>query len=297
MPARHWRSDVSATGFPVWTARLDLGYTRRGEHTLLSQRQHHGPLRVQKPLYPEGPQVCHTLLLHPPSGLAGGDELAIHAGLDEGCQVLLTTPGAGKWYRSAGAFARQQVALRVAENARLEWLPQENILFNGTLAAMRLEVMLAASARFIGWDVQCLGRTASGERFAQGRLHLDSRILRAGQCLWRERGRLESLPDAPAAILASRAGWAGGTVNATLVAVVPAAESCLDDELLRACRAVPSGAAAVAAGLTRLPGNLLLGRWLGHDSEAARHWLTALWGLLRPALLGRPAEIPRVWRT
>jgi urease accessory protein len=38
-------------------------------------------------------------------------------------------------------------------------------------------------------------------------------------------------------------------------------------------------------------------RYLGHSSEAARHWFVELWRVLRPALIGREAQPPRIWNT
>ena len=62
----------------TWIARLALDYRLADGRTVLSRR-HEGPLRVQKALYPEGAQLCHTLIVHPPGGIAGGDALDIEA--------------------------------------------------------------------------------------------------------------------------------------------------------------------------------------------------------------------------
>ncbi len=130
-----------------WRAELALNYERRGPRTVLASRRHDGPLVVQKPLYPEGDAVCHTIVVHPPAGIAGGDELEITVRAAEDAHVLLTTPGAGKWYRSSGAWARQRVSLDLQDDAALEWLPQETILYDGTLADIRWDAHLAPGAR------------------------------------------------------------------------------------------------------------------------------------------------------
>lgn len=272
-----------------WEAELKLGFARRDAATILVERQHRGPLRVQKALYPEGEGVCQTLLLHPPSGIAGGDRLHIEVGVGAGAHAQLTTPGAGKWYRSAGAEAAQTLDFSVAAGGVLEWLPQESIVFDGALARMTSRIALAGDARFFGWEVLCLGRTASGERFDHGLLQLATRLERDGQPLWIERGRLHGSDP----LLASPAGLDGATVSATLLATLP--KDIAVAPLLEACRALNPADGARHA-LTALPG-LLVARYLGDASEAARHWLTACWTVLRPALLGRAAVPPRIWNT
>ena len=129
-------ADDGARELPAlaWSAHLQLQFARRGEATRAVQRRHRGPLRVQRMLYPEGPACCHALLLHPPGGLAGGDALHIEVTVEQGAHALLTTPGAAKWYRCNRRAARQEIQLRVADGACLEWLPQEAILFDGARA-------------------------------------------------------------------------------------------------------------------------------------------------------------------
>jgi urease accessory protein len=167
-----------------WHAELALRYQRRGERTVLAERRHDGPLVVQKPLYPEGDAVCHTIILHPPAGIVGGDELEISCDAAADAQVLLTTPGAGKWYRSAGPWAKQRLSFKVATGACLEWLPQETIVFDGALADMGSQINLSSGATYIGWEILCLGRAGSGERYEHGTCRLHTEIRRDGKLLW-----------------------------------------------------------------------------------------------------------------
>jgi len=269
-----------------WRAQLTLDYERRGPRTVLAARRHDGPLVVQKPLYPEGGAVCHTIVVHPPAGIAGGDELEITARAGEGAHALLTTPGAGKWYRSAGPWARQRISLEAAANACLEWLPQETIVFDGALAEMRAGVRLAGNAVYLGWELLCLGRTGSGECYATGECRPQTQVWRDGIPLWFERGRIEGGGN----LMASSAGLGGRTVCGTLLAASPNVGA----DLLNTCRA-EQPATGVAA-VTLLPG-LLVARYLGDSSEAARRYFIRLWGRLRPALIGREAVEPRIWRT
>lgn len=272
----------------AWKANLSLGFERRGDSTVLSRREHFGPLRVQKALYPEGPEICHTIVLHPPSGIAGGDELEIAVALGSGAHALLTTPGAGKWYRSTGALATQTLCFELAENSVLEWLPQETIVFNAALANMRTEVTLAPGACFFGQEVLCLGRRAMNERFDQGRLHLGTDIRLGDQLLWHERGQIEG----DSMLMHSPTGLAGFSVSATLLV----AGREIAKEILAACREKLPAEIDARHGITALP-QLFVARYLGHSSEAAKTWFADLWTVLRPALIGKKAEIPRIWST
>lgn len=272
--------------FASWRAELDLGFERRGAKTVLARRRHDGPLVVQKPLYPEGEAVCHAIVVHPPGGIAGGDRLQIGIEAGAGCRVLVTTPGAGKWYRSAGAEASQAVTMDVAAGATLEWLPQETILFNGARARLSTGVRLQGDAGYIGWEIACLGRTGSGERYDTGESRFSSVILRDGRPLWQERGCI----GGGGALMSSAAGLAGQPVFGTLAAAFPA----VGRAELEACRAVSPEAGRGAT--TLLPG-VLLARYLGASTESARRWFTALWRILRPACAGREAVEPRIWRT
>lgn len=267
-----------------WKARLSLGFSSLENRTVLSKRSHDGPLVVQKPLYPEGEAVCHAIVVHPPGGIAGGDELDLAVTAGAGASALLTTPGATKWYRSAGAWAKQSAAFGV--EGMLEWLPQETIVFDGALAQASLEVDLAAGAGLIGWDIVCLGRTGSGEKFRRGSYRNSIRIRREGRLLWLERGRI----DGGGRLLESRAGLGGRPVFGTLFASFPRMDKTILDAMRKLDPVEGQGA------VTLLPG-VLLARYLGDSSEAARRYFIALWRILRPRLAGLDAIEPRIWQT
>ena len=269
-----------------WDARLRLEFERRDGRTVLAARSHAGPLRVQKPLYPEGPEVCQAIVVHPPGGIVGGDSLAIDIDADAEAHAQITTPGASKWYRSTGARATSVTSLRVGSGALLEWLPQEAILFDGAIASLSLRVELVPGGRFIGWDVTCLGRTAADERFTHGRLRQSLDIVRGGAPLFCERVAIDG--GGPA--LQSGAILGGAPVFGTLII----AGAAIADPLLAACRAVvcDEGDGAV----TRLP-DVLVARYRGNSANAARTYFANLWRLLRPVLAGREVVIPRIFST
>ena len=268
---------------PSWYAELELAYARFGESSRPVLRRHLGPLRVQKHLYAEGPEVCQHIIVHPPGGIAGGDRLAIRARVEDGAWAQLTSPGAAKWYRANGP-AYQTLELHVSPGATLEWLPQETIIFSAAQAELQTRIELHGDARLFYWDIVALGRPASGERFEQGHFQARLDIRRDGRPLWHERQRIaggDGLLDSPI-------GLDGQPVFATLLVTGE-----IDDELLERCRAL---AHPVRGDLSQLPG-LLVARCLAGETLQARAWLIALWQLLRPALLGREALAPRIWNT
>jgi urease accessory protein len=268
-------------GTEGWRAELDLGFTRAGPKTLLSHRRHHGPLAVQRPFYPEG-GVCHVYLLHPPGGVVAGDKLAIRVNADTGAEALVTTPAAGKFYRSDGPEARLAVTLQVAEDAALEWLPQETIVFEGALVASDMRIELQSGARFIGWEILSLGRPAAGEGFAKGAARLDWRITLDGQPFYLERQRLD------AAAFSGNWGLRGRAALGTLFAY-PATPSQLE-----AVRGLISE--APGQGVTLIDG-LLICRALDPRADVLRQLFLRVWEIIRPGTIGREACPPRIWAT
>ncbi|MDB5960668.1 MAG: urease accessory protein [Massilia sp.] len=269
------------TAHPPWHASLRLRFTGDAGVTRLVERRHAGPLRVQKALYPEGAAICHAIVVHPPGGVVGGDTLRLDAEVGEGAHALLTTPGAGKWYRANGRQSRQTVTLQAFENAALEWLPQETIFFDGAVVVLEHTVELHAGARYIGAEILCFGRRASGEKFARGVIKQHTQIRSGGKLIWWEQGKLD-----PAA-LQGRFGLNGATVCATLIGV----GAPLPAVLMERIRALDPGLAASQVK------SVFVARLVGDDSEAARRVVTAAWQLLRPHLLGCAAPIPRIWNT
>lgn len=269
-----------------WQASLELSFQYRDPRTVLIRNQHKGPLQVQKALYPEGPGTCHVAMLHPPGGIAAGDNLRVQAALEGRSRALLTTPGATKWYRCDADRACQQLHFSLAGEAVLEWLPRENILFDGSNISMTLEVVLSANSKYFGWEVLSFGRRASGERWRRGSLEMHTSIRRADRVLWSERAYI----DAGSGFAQSSVGLSGFSVCGTFVIAGYEVESTL----LTTCRQVQPMPTDARIGITRVPG-VLIARYLGDSTEEVFSWYTNLWTVLRPALSERAACAPRVW--
>lgn len=274
-----------------WHGHLKLDY-RRTAHKTVVHDEHNGPLRILQSLYPEGDAICHNVLVHPPGGVVGGDVLQISANLASGSHALITTPGATRFYRSAGELAQQSLTARVADEARLEWLPLETILYRNTLAENRMRFELAPGAEMIGWDVLALGLPASSEAFDAGRY--TQQIELPG--VWLERGTIDGTDTR---LLQSPLAWAGHSVLATMwfaagQAIAPARR----DELLGAAReATEAHPLKATAGSSAPHAEVVVLRALAHRVEPAMGLLTEVWKRWRALAWSLPATPPRVWRT
>jgi len=194
----------------AWRARLNLDYRAEpGTGRIRADFRHDGPLRVLKTLFPEGPEVCHTVIVHPPGGIVGGDTLDIELELGDGAHALVTTPGATRFYRSEGARAVQTIRARAASGARLEWLPLETLVYSGARADNRMSFELAPGAEMFGWDCVALGLPAADAPFVAGDYRHDFAV----GPRWLERGRTSA---ADAALLDGPCGWAGHRALGTL---------------------------------------------------------------------------------
>jgi len=275
----------------AWHAALRLEYERDGERTR-ARVEHSGPLRALKALYPQGPGICHHVLLHPPAGLVGGDSLALTLSLAPGSHAVLTTPGASRYYRSAGADATQSVQARLAAGARLEWLPLENLVYSGAQAVNRQVFELAPEAEMIGWDILALGLPAADAPFVAGRVH--QRIEIAG--LWLDQGVIAA---SDRLLLDSPLGLAGQPAIGTLWMVwgsAPGQQRA--EQTLEATRTLLSDVeGGVAAGVTLVHPRVVVLRALGPRTEPLFQLFRAVRRLWRASLWQLPDCEPRVWRT
>ena len=275
----------------AWRGHLQLDYRRDAGRTLVHDR-HDGPLRVLASLYPEAGNICHNVLVHPPGGLVGGDDLAIGVDLADGTHALITTPGAARFYRSLGAPATQRLRARLAAGARLEWLPLETIAYSGCIARNEMRFELAPSAEMMGWDVLALGLPASNQAFERG--SFEQRIELPGR--WLERGVVDATDTR---LLDSPLGWAGHRVLATLwfasgVAIAADRRAALLDS---ARATIDADALKPDAGVTAVDEGVVVLRVLAPRVEPAMALLTKVWAAWRALAWQLEACAPRVWRT
>ncbi len=275
----------------AWRGTLALAYRRRGEETLVHDR-HDGPLRVLRSLHPEGAGVCHSVLVHPPGGIVGGDVLEVDVTLAPEAHALVTTPGATRFYRSAGAAAEQALRVRAEAGSRLEWLPLETLAYSGCLATNRMRFDLQPGAEMIGWDVTALGLPSSGLPFEAG--SFTQAIELPGR--WIERG-VVAADDRR--LLDSPLGWAGHRAFGVVwFAAGSPLEAGRRDAFLGAARAAcRDGELAASSGATSPQPEVVVVRTLASGVEPAMALLRRVWSAWRPLAWGLDACPPRVWHT
>jgi urease accessory protein len=285
-----------------WQARLALRFDAGPARTLLTRREHVGPLIVQRPFYPEDAshavtaraalavQPCHAYLIHPPGGVASGDELTLDADVGAGAHALLTTPAAAKFYRR-GTAGRAVVRQRLRSAGLLEWLPQENIFYPDAAVDLSTEFHLeGAAARCIGWEIGCIGLPASLRTLEGGELRLRLSLRRDGQLLLLERFNIdEGVPGA-------RWGLGGHAAFGTALAC-PAGKEEL--ECARVALAQYTLGADCTDGLLActLIDGVLVCRASARRTDRLRQLFVHWWQALRPRVLARRAVAPRIWAT
>lgn len=293
-----------------WPAFLSLEFAQRQRGVRLVHAAHQGPLYVQKAFYPEGEQCAHSYLLHPPGGLVTGDTLSIELVCRKDAHALVTTPGAGRVYkaRDQGGVQTQTVKIHVEENACLEWLPLETILFPNSQARLKTRIDLAEGAHCIAWDITCFGLPANKLGFTGGsvqqhlqiyvnkRIRLNERLVI--ELPQRESGDSEVLAnsellDEPDVLNAS-AGMQSKPVHGLLIA--GPFEGDLEQILQTLRELTTANNQQDLVGIT-LNAGLICVRYLGFCTETARRYFTQAWCVIRPELIQKQAVAPRIWAT
>ncbi|MDI9234278.1 urease accessory protein UreD [Limnohabitans lacus] len=273
----------------TWHASLSLDYTQESDRSV-ARYTHKGPLRILQSLYPEGDAVCHNVLVHPPSGLVGGDTLDMTVTVGSGAHGLVTTPGATRFYRSDAGLATQQVHARVEADARLEWLPLEAIAYNGCDGLNRAVFDLAAGAEMMTWDITALGLPAADLPFVQGSFRQHMEI----PGVWLERGTISASDNR---LMNSPLGLAGQRCMATLVFAAGSAIAAeRSDRALAVARdLLEASELRLMAGATAPHPQVIVLRVLSPVTEPAMQLLRQVWAAWRHEMWGMSGTVPRLW--
>jgi urease accessory protein len=253
---------------------IALAVARAGDGRTRRTRVHEdGSLRVRFPNTTD--DALEAVIVNTGGGMTGGDRFAIEMSVGPGAALVAGTTAAEKIYRTTGPDAEMRVKLSVGEGARLVWLPQETILFDGARLSRHIDIDLAARASLVMAEAVLFGRAAMGETIREGLFADRWRLHREGQLIFAENVRLGG---SIAGKLASPAVAAAGVAVATVL-VSP----CGDDKIA-AVRALQWTA---EVGISAWNG-IAVARLVAADGAALRRDLIALLSALG-------TNVPRLW--
>jgi urease accessory protein len=275
----------------TWHAKLNIDYALEQDRTV-ARHTHQGPLRVLQSLYPEGEAICHNVLIHPPGGLVGGDTLDIRVNAGGAAHGMITTPGATRFYRSAGDRALQCADIHLADQARLEWLPLEAIAYNHCLAENRLILNLAPQAEFMGWDITAFGLPSANLSFEQGRFLQHIEV----PDVWLEHGLVDATDEG---LMNGPLGLAGQRCMASLFFVAGSGlkRARRDAGLEQARQVIEQHALSGSAGVTCPNPQVMVLRVLSPLVEPAADLLRQVWVAWRAHYWHLSTQLPRIWAT
>ena len=278
----HGRKDMLADGAvqPRAIGSLDLAVKARGASSAIARLRSEGCLKA---LFPRrgadvGGADVDCIAINTAGGLTGGDRLHLNAAAEEGARLGLTTQAAERAYRAASGMARMSSTLAVAAGGRIDWLPQEMILFEGARLERSLRADLAGDGRLLLVEPVVFGRVAMGERLRDVAFRDRIEIWRDGAPLYCDALRIEGNLEAQ---MARAALGRGAGAMAALVFVGPEAEAHLS--VVRAHLPATGGASLLRP-------DVMVARVLAEDGFALRQTLVPVLDRLRPD------GLPTSWR-
>lgn len=287
----HSRSKILAMfseNLSPWSGEVKLTYKRRNHSTQPIATYAQAPYKLQRPFYPQGKGICYTTILHTAGGMVGGDELSQSITLKPKTHAVITTAAASKVYRSNGFKATQKIAIEAKQEACLEYLPREMIVFEGAQYQQKLQVNLASNATYLGWEIVRFGRSARGEQFLIGEWRSRTEIWQNQQLIWVDSPWLPASPE----IWNSSHGLAGSSLVGTLVWV----GKPVSVEMISQVRNLWQERETIGeAGTTQLMSGLLC-RYRGNSRAEVINWFINVWRLIRQWNGQIPPVTPRVWQ-
>jgi urease accessory protein len=284
-----------------WLAKLTLEFGHNAYGTQLKKTTRKGPLSVQKAFYPEGQECAHIYLLHPPAGIVSGDELTVEIAIEAKGHVLVTTPGANRFYRaredlSIGESKQTQVtSLSLDEQAVCENFPQETIVYEGADGFNTVDIHMNETSVYLGWDITCLGLPSSDQYFNKGQYTQLNRLYCGDTLIYHD--RIEVSPRNK--LLHHMAGLASNPVFGTILIYAPVQLTVLKDrkhivEELR--HIIETNNAQSLISITDIHGLFVI-RYLGEQAHQCKQLFIILWQHIRPLVIDAAAIEPRIWHT
>jgi urease accessory protein len=257
-------------------AEARASFARVGARTEPARLFETGGLRWR---FPRSSNPCEAALVNTGGGVAGGDSYSVSLTLSEDAEVEASTPSAERIYRSDGPAATITTRLALAPGARLFWLPQETLVFEGARLERRLEVETSGEAEVLIAETLVFGRLAMGETRIDASVRDSWRVRRDGRLVFADETRI----DHAGATLDRKAVGAGARALSTIVASSPTIEARLPD--LRA--ALDAAGSGVESGASAFDG-LIVARVLAASFDQLRMGLVA-------SIIALGGRKPRLW--
>jgi urease accessory protein len=267
---------VDSAGRQRARAEARGSFARVGARTEPARLFETGGLRWR---FPRSSNLCEAAIVNTGGGVAGGDSYSVSVTLGHGAEVEATTPSAERIYRSDGPAAAIATRLALAAGARLFWLPQETLMFDGARLERRLDVETSSEAEFVIAETLVFGRLAMGEVRIEASLRDSWRVRRDGRLVFADETRI----DHGGAALDRKAVAAGARALSTIVAAAPNIEARLPD--LRA--ALDAAGSSVESGASAFDG-LVVARLLAASPDQLQAALVA-------SIVALGGRKPRLW--
>lgn len=256
--------------------------------SVLAALDQQGSARIRLPNSRQAP--LQAVLVNTAGGLTGDDDIRWSARASQASRLVVSTAACEKLYRTHGPAARQSTHLQVDQGARLDWLPQETIVFNGSSLLRSLEAHVAEDATALIAESLVLGRQAMREHIETARLRDSWRIHRGRTLLHAEELDLQFNTDSGADSSARRASMLHHySAISTLVLVSPRSTEFLQNMADRVRALIPRERENLMAAATVLDHRLVI-RALAIDGLSLRRFLLPCIEQLSDQL-----PIPQVW--
>jgi urease accessory protein len=257
-----------------WEGKINLIYEYQEGKTKVKLAYHQAPFNIQRPFYPEGNSICHSIILHTAGGIVGGDILTQNIHLFPHSQVFITNPAATKIYRTSEKKAFQDITIKLENDTYLEYLPQEIIIFNQCQYQQKLRVELADNATWLGWEILRFGRSARGETFTNGQWLNYTEVWHGDKPLWIDKQSLQGENE----LFSEINGLGGKPVIGSLILL--STKNTPQHFIGEIRELINNKFSHLTLGVTTLQGGLLC-RYHGDSVSEAKICLTAIWQLLR----------------
>ena len=278
-PAISFVADIRAADGPVSAPRakgaLHLVAKRRGAQTVISDLRQEGSLKA---LFPQARGTAlDTVFLNTAGGLTGGDKMSLSVTAAADAHVVVSSQAAERVYRAMpGQVAQSDVVLTAGPGGRIDWLPQETILFDHAALNRRLSVHLAVGATALLVEPVIFGRAAMGETVRTAHFTDQWRVWRDGKIVFADAVRM--IGDAKRMMQQRAIANGAGAMATVLFAGQQAAAFGAKVDLPTTC------------GKSLIANDLLLVRILEEDGFTLRRQLIRVIETLSAT------PIPRVWR-